>query len=164
MTLKTFTRLAAVAALGLGLQACYVATGPAGGQQAVNFGDDTSQWAYDAECDDPRFTGPGMATAGLSHDNSYRDATDCRNAYYAGQVWLASNQGGGSYDYGYNNYGYGTSINFGDDASQWSYDGECDDPRFYGPGMTTTPLLDEDRYHDATDCRRQYEAGRIALR
>jgi hypothetical protein len=55
-------------------------------------------------------------------------------------------------------------INFGDDRSQWAFDGECDDPRFYGAGMTTTPLLDEDRYHDATDCRRQFEAGRIALR
>jgi uncharacterized protein YdeI (BOF family) len=26
------------------------------------------------------------------------------------------------------------SINFGDDASQWSNDGECDDPRFEGRG------------------------------
>jgi hypothetical protein len=52
---------------------------------------------------------------------------------------------------------------FGDDASQWANDRECDDPRFQGDGSATT-LLDEDRAHDATDCRALFEAGRIALR
>lgn len=55
------------------------------------------------------------------------------------------------------------SIDFGDDASQWSNDGECDDKRFQGPGMTSTPLLDEDIMHDATDCRTAYEAGNLTL-
>ncbi|MBN36418.1 MAG: hypothetical protein CMM46_16890 [Rhodospirillaceae bacterium] len=159
MTFRTFTKIAAVAALSIGLQACYAATGNGYGQSNINFGDDSSQWAYDYECDDPRFSGPGMATAGLSSANAYRDATDCRSAFNVGQVWLASSQ---NYNSGYDSYA--SSINFGDDSSAWSYDGECDDPRFYGPGMTTTPLLDEDRYRDATDCRRQHEAGRIALR
>ena len=54
-------------------------------------------------------------------------------------------------------------IDFGDDASMWSNDGECDDSRFEGPGMTTTPLLDSDIGHDATDCRTAYEAGRLRL-
>ncbi len=46
---------------------------------AIDFGDDTSQWANDGECDDLRFTGPGMAAAGsLSADNIRRDASDCR--------------------------------------------------------------------------------------
>ena len=53
--------------------------------------------------------------------------------------------------------------NFGDDASQWANDHECDDPRFQGEGSATT-LLDEDRGHDATDCHALFEAGRIALR
>ncbi|WP_242494407.1 hypothetical protein [Loktanella sp. IMCC34160] len=56
------------------------------------------------------------------------------------------------------------SIDFGDDASRWSNDGECDDPRFEGPGMTNTPLLDADIGHDATDCRAAFEAGRLSLR
>ena len=53
--------------------------------------------------------------------------------------------------------------NFGDDASQWANDHECDDPRFQGEGSATT-LLEEDRGHDATDCRALFEVGRIALR
>jgi hypothetical protein len=52
---------------------------------------------------------------------------------------------------------------FGDDASRWADDGECDDPRFQGEGSAET-LLDEDNGHDATDCRSLFESGRIALR
>jgi len=52
---------------------------------------------------------------------------------------------------------------FGDDSSQWAKDGECDDPRFEGKGSATT-LLDVDRGHDATDCRKLFTAGAIALR
>ena len=43
-------------------------------------------------------------------------------------------------------------IDFGDDASQWANDSQCDDMRFEGPGMTTTLLLDRDIGHDASDC------------
>lgn len=53
---------------------------------------------------------------------------------------------------------------FGDDASTWSNDQECDDPRFEGPGMTATPLLEEDVMHDATDCLEAYERGDLTLR
>ena len=52
---------------------------------------------------------------------------------------------------------------FGDDASRWANDGECDDPRFEGPGAADT-LLVEDRGHDAADCRKLFGAGRISLR
>jgi hypothetical protein len=52
---------------------------------------------------------------------------------------------------------------FGDDSSRWANDGECDDPRFAGEGSADT-LLDEDRGHDATDCRRLLKQGRIELR
>jgi hypothetical protein len=52
---------------------------------------------------------------------------------------------------------------FGDDKGQWANDGECDDPRFEGDGSATT-LLDEDRGHDASDCRNLFNAGRIRLR
>jgi hypothetical protein len=54
-------------------------------------------------------------------------------------------------------------IDFGDNASLWANDGECDDPRFEGEGAADT-LLDEDRGHDADDCRMLFEAGRIRLR
>ena len=56
------------------------------------------------------------------------------------------------------------AVDFGTDSSRWANDGECDDPRFTGPGMTSTPLLDEDTRHDASDCRRAFQAGQIRLR
>lgn len=58
----------------------------------------------------------------------------------------------------------GLAIDFGDDNGEWANDNECDDSRFEGPGMTSTPLLEEDIGHDATDCRTAYEAGRLTLR
>ena len=59
---------------------------------------------------------------------------------------------------------HATAVDFGNDSSQWANDGECDDPRFTGPGMTSTPLLDEDTRPDASDCRRAFQAGQIRLR
>src|SRR5688572_11958282 len=52
---------------------------------------------------------------------------------------------------------------FGDDASVWANDGECDDGRFAGAGMTRTPLLDDDIGHDASDCRSAWNAGELRL-
>ena len=57
-----------------------------------------------------------------------------------------------------------SAVDFGDDTSEWANDGECDDPRFAGDGMTSTTLLDSDILHDATDCRQAYEAGRLTVR
>lgn len=54
-------------------------------------------------------------------------------------------------------------VAFGDDSSDWAFDGECDDPRFIGDGMAEV-LLDEDLLADATDCRVLYESGYIRLR
>lgn len=51
---------------------------------------------------------------------------------------------------------------FGDDQSMWANDGECDDPRFVGPGMASV-LIDDDKFHDATDCRKLYISGSISL-
>ena len=56
------------------------------------------------------------------------------------------------------------NVDFGDDSSKWSNDGECDDPRFVGPGMPTTPLLEEDSMHDATDCKTAFDAGRLSVK
>jgi hypothetical protein len=53
-------------------------------------------------------------------------------------------------------------VDFGDDASPWARDGECDDPRFAGEGAAET-LVEADLYHDATDCRRLLDQGRVNL-
>ena len=44
--------------------------------QTPNFGNDSSQWALDGECDDPRFQGSSMAVTLLDQDR-FSDATDC---------------------------------------------------------------------------------------
>ena len=119
------------------------------------FGDDSSQWANDGECDDPRFEGPGMAEQLLDEDIG-RDATDCEAALNAGRVSWKSESSSTPTE--------ASSVDFGDDASQWANDGECDDPRFEGSGMTNTPLLQEDIGHDATDCRTAYDAGNLTER
>ena len=115
-------------------------------QGQVQFGNDSSDWAHDGECDDPRFSGQGMA-AYLVEDDIMRDASDCRALFQKGMIRLVVNDG----------------VNFGDDSSEWAYDGECDDPRFIGNGMAAV-LLDEDRGRDATDCRTLFRSGNIRLR
>ena len=52
---------------------------------------------------------------------------------------------------------------FGDDAGNWAGDGECDDPRFAGAGMTSTTLLDDDMFHDASDCRAHWASGFLSF-
>ena len=131
---------------------------PASPAPNIDFGDDSSPWAKDGECDDPRFTGPGSAQELVEADRM-KDATDCRAAFEAGTVTLketgASQPAATLTPIG--------EIDFGDDSSNWAKDGECDDPRFTGPGSATT-LLDEDRLKDATDCRAAYEAGTVTLK
>lgn len=111
----------------------------------ISFGDDTSRWANDGECDDPRFEGSGAASTLLEQDR-FRDATDCRSLYIAGRIQLRR-----------------PVWDFGDDSSRWANDGECDDPRFEGDGMAGI-LLDEDLGRDASDCEALFGAGRIRFR
>ncbi len=132
----------------LGVVAC-IAGGPVMAQ-SINFGDDSSEWANDGECDDGRFTGPGLTSTPLLEEDVLADATDCRNAFEAGRLSLAGVAKDGT-------------IDFGNDSGEWSNDNECDDMRFAGPGMTTTPLLQDDIMRDATDCRTAFEAGRLTL-
>lgn len=54
------------------------------------WGDDSSIYANDGDCDDPRFDGPGAYTLNLAED-AKRDATDCRVLYNAGRVYLRTN-------------------------------------------------------------------------
>ncbi len=59
----------------------------ANAQEPIDFGDDSSEWANDGECDDPRFEGEGVASILLDQD-LYRDATDCRDLYNRGRIDL----------------------------------------------------------------------------
>ncbi|MFL2545797.1 MAG: pre-peptidase C-terminal domain-containing protein [Candidatus Rariloculaceae bacterium] len=119
----------------------------------IDFGDDSGDWAHDGECDDPRFAGIGVASILLDEDLR-RDASDCRDLFNEGRIHLAVAASASVNSDG---------IDFGDDSSTWTFDGECDDPRFEGDGMASV-LLDEDAYSDATDCQSLVQQGRITLR
>ena len=56
-----------------------------------------------------------------------------------------------------------TQIEFGDNASEWAEDGECDDARFTGEGMAFQPT-EAEIMHDATDCEAAFNAGTITLK
>ena len=137
------------------------AQAPAATAGGVDFGDDASKFSKDGECDDKRFSGPGMTDTPLLDSDVRHDATDCRSAWDQHRLVMASgsasSSGGGYADSGVNH------IMWGDDSSKFSKDGECDDKRFTGPGMTDTPLLDSDIKHDATDCRAAFSQGRLQL-
>jgi hypothetical protein len=146
------------------LVAVPTAAAPAPGVQTIEFGDDTSKYSRDGECDDMRFGGEGMTDTPLLNSDIRHDASDCRSAFnqgrltYKGEDVSATPTSTGYAESGVNH------IIWGDDSSKYSRDGECDDKRFSGAGMTDTPLLDSDIKHDATDCRSAYNQGRLQLK
>jgi hypothetical protein len=128
---------------------------PAASAQEIAFGDDSSDYARDGECDDRRFRGTTMASV-LSADNTGHDATDCRRGYVGGALRLWDPAAArAATDC--------ARVDFGDDRSEWARDGECDDIRFEGTGMAEI-LVPEDTFADATDCRQLCRAGRVSLR
>ncbi len=158
-------RIVAIAALALsaGAAPCSAqderpATAPprdAARPAALDYGDDSGEWARDGECDDRRFTGSGMALD-LGWAQAGRDATDCRRGVEGGLLTLWDERtalGATRCDL----------IDFGDDGGEGAKDGECDDPRFEGRAAAAV-LDDADRGADAGDCRRLCELGVIALR
>lgn len=123
--------------------------------QSVNFGNNSSEYANDGECDDRRFIGQGMA-ASLDSDDNFHDANDCRHLYRNGLIKLWNrNQAKAATQC--------SALNFGDDTGEYARDGECDDPRFEGAGMSGV-ITNKDLLRDASDCRRMCDAGRIFLR
>lgn len=127
----------------------------------IQFGNDTSEWALDGECDDPRFSGDGMALGELSAKNAYADSTDCLGHWEAGTL---------TYDADWHapapvmpTAGEIDAVEFGYDTSQWAQDGECDDPRFEGHGMAANPVM-EDLKADASDCRYMFMMGLVTVR
>ncbi len=125
----------------------------------IDFGDDSSQWANDKECDDPRFRGRGVSSV-LIADDLKKDASDCRAAFDRGDLSFREVYRD---DYARRAPFSTEGIEFGDNKSQWANDGECDDPRFEGPGTGIT-VDPEGRLADADDCRKAFIAGRAALR
>lgn len=116
---------------------------------AVDFGDDSNQFAYDGDCNDPRFTGPGMDGIMLTDDIG-RDASDCRAEFEAGDITMSPL---------FAKPASTAAIIFGDDASDYANDGACDDVRFVGPETSEAIFLFESVDHDASDCRAGFEAG-----
>ena len=128
--------------------------------QTIDFGDDDGRFSKDGECDDMRFSGPGMTDTLLIDSDIRHDATDCRAAYNQGRLTYQ----GGRRSNTPSSPASNSRIIWGDDSGKYARDGECDDKRFSGEGMTDTPLLDSDIKHDATDCRVAYDQGRLQLR
>lgn len=126
-----------------------------GSFDGVDFGDDAGEFARDGECDDLRFTGDGMTATPLLPDDIFRDASDCKAAFQSGKVDLNPL---------FIRLSGAAEIDWGDDASEFARDGECDDLRFEGPGLTETPLLAGDIGHDASDCRAAFGRGQITWR
>ena len=124
----------------------------------IAFGDDSSDWAYDGECDDPRFTGEAMAGS-LSATHMLADATDCRQAFEDGRVALFSFEllwaSASALD-------LPADFDFGDDSSEWAFDGECDDPRFAGEA-TAAELDQRNEFRDATDCGKALLTARVQV-
>ena len=137
-----------VVVIGVALLALTAA--PAFAAPKFSFGDDSGSYSNDGECDDPRFEGAGMTGTDLISDDVLRDASDCKAAYDAGKLTLRGIADDGT-------------INFGDDKGEYANDGECDDLRFVGKGMTATSLISDDIMHDATDCKTAYDAKTIQL-
>lgn len=123
--------------------------------QTPDFGDDSSSYSNDDECDDPRFEGEGMTSTTLLESDRKADATDCQAAWDAGKLQWATK--------GVDDLVDTSGVDFGDDASLFANDGECDDPRFAGDGMTSTTLIDSDRMHDATDCEAAWAVGELHM-
>lgn len=149
--------LALFAAWPLSAHEAVPRAGSAVAEKYFSFGDDSGEYAHDGECDDPRFKGAGMADQAYSPGT---DASDCRHAYVEGRitirdVYLPAYALGAPYD--------ASGIEFGDNSSQWAHDGECDDPRFEGPGVAAT-LVEDDIEADAADCRAAFEQGKAVLR
>ena len=99
----------------------------------------------------PATTGHGWFGANALRLYPLDDAADCRAAWTSGEISLAGVTAKGIPD-------------FGDDSSDFAHDGECDDPRIKGLGMTTTQLLSDDIQHDASDCEDAWDNGDIELR
>ena len=131
---------------------------PVGRREAINFGNDSSEWANDGACDDNRFVGDSpWYYHWESGRHNMTDATDCHRLFQAGRVTLRSRRGLSLQS--------PTTFDFGDDTGEWAHDGACDDNRFLGPSEHYFHWSNgEYNMRDASDCRNLLDAGLIELR
>ncbi len=124
--------------------------------QEIKYGDDSGDYPNDDECDDRRFIGPGVVTGELNWASLGKDASDCKAAVDGGRasLWVMDEAKAATNC---------AAQRWGDDSSEYSLDGVCDDPRFEGVGAANI-LISDDSGRDATDCRRLCEFGLIYLR
>ena len=137
--------------------------------QAIDFGDDASEFSRDGECDDRRFTGPGMTDTLLLESDVKHDATDCRVAFEQKRIQYVGDRPNAKYDTpGADEADEAETetdnMMWGDNASPRARNGVCDDMRYTGAGMARTTLRGEDVKHDAADCQAAFRQGRIRLR
>lgn len=151
--IKAAPTLAAFSLLGLALPAPLVA-------QDIDYGDDTSQFAMDGECDDSRFEGSGMTDTILLESDVGHDATDCRVAVEQDRLRLKGNEPSPVIAAGIDVPM--DAIDFGNDEGDYAKDGECDDARFVGSGMSSDLVVDSIG-KDATDCRAAFSAETVQL-
>ncbi|MEQ8954142.1 MAG: hypothetical protein RL120_08410 [Gammaproteobacteria bacterium] len=122
----------------------------------IDFGDNSGPFIDDGECDDPRFEGPGSAE--FTYDGAeFTDAGDCSSLYLEGTLTYVDPDSAGTglvVD--------SAGIEFGDNTGVFADDGECDDPRFEGPGAAAF-ASEASEMRDANDCRNMFESGRVSL-
>ena len=160
--MKSTLRMTAVALAAFGASALFAHAQSANN---VDFGDDSGLWAEDGECDDPRFEGAGMAGL-LDDEDIMSDATDCREAYLAGDIRLIGQKARAPLlnKMPERKKASSAAVEYGDDDSLFAEDGECDDARFIGDAMAGAPYWAESMFHDATDCKAGMDAGKLRLR
>lgn len=120
-------------------------------QAALEFGDDTGEFASDGECDDVRYIGEGMAEVLLT-DSIGKDASDCKAAFDAGKISVNALHAVPAND---------AAIDFGDDTSEYAMDGECDDIRFVSARSHRMIYIAKDIGHDASDCKAAFAGGTV---
>lgn len=147
------TTLSLLAIIALGLAPATLA-GETSTEPTIVFGDDSSDYSNDGECDDPRFTGPSTSGS-LDWSTVARDATDCTASLKNGARYWMSDPVSLVLEC--------STENFGDDEGGFALDGTCDDPAYYGLGGADI-AMSTDRGHDASDCRRQCDLGMISIR
>lgn len=115
------------------------------GVVVIDFGDDTSEYANDSACDDPRFEGHGSTESPYT-DNIGHDAGDCRHLWEFGSIFMR--------DIAFTDLPEPESVDpfYGDNSGTYPFDGECDDRRFVGEGMALSLGWDATG-KDAQDCR-----------
>ena len=124
------------------------------GVDAIEFGANTSDGAWDGACGDLRFEdNPASDRTGMASDpaagDMFGDASDCYSAYVASTIRLRDRVDG---------------IDFGSDRDAQDY--ICSDPRFgwiYSIGNQPAMVKQGEKKADATDCRLAYMAAQVGL-